>query len=257
MADSSFADLVKVSTATTGTGTMTLGSAVGTFRGTSALTNGATYSYVIFDGSAYELGQGVYTSSGTTLTRVTVDASSNSGSKINLSGSATVIVGTLVARDLAGYLLKSGGAMTGLLDLSNAAAGQIKFPATANTSANANTLDAYAEGTFTAGVSFGGATTGITYAFQQGEYTRIGRKVTCLFSLQLSSKGSATGVARITGLPFAAGSIRAMTTSYLGKIAFLYSTTTGDLKNTTTGVDLTDADFTGTDILIFVIEYFI
>lgn len=91
---------------------------------------------------------------------------------------------------------------TGLLDLSAASSGQIKFPATQNPSANANTLDDYEEGTFTPGISFGGGTTGITYGNQVGSYTKIGNRVICSIYLTLTNKGSSTGAALITGLPF-------------------------------------------------------
>lgn len=97
MAASTLVDLVQVSTATTGTGTMTLGSAVAHFRGTSALTDGATYDYRISDGASdYEIGSGVYTASGTTLTRVPT-FSSNANAAINLSGTATVTITALSA----------------------------------------------------------------------------------------------------------------------------------------------------------------
>jgi hypothetical protein len=80
----------------------------------------------------------------------------------------------------------------------------LKFPATATVSADPNTLDFYQEGTWTPVLSFGGATTGITYgASRYGHYTRIGNRVffTCYFVL--ASKGSApTGAPRVSGLPF-------------------------------------------------------
>ena len=68
--------------------------------------------------------------------------------------------------------------------------------------AAANALDDYEEGTWTMGVSFGGASVGVTTSANTGTYTKIGRKVTVNGYLLLSSKGSSTGVAKITGLPF-------------------------------------------------------
>jgi hypothetical protein len=68
--------------------------------------------------------------------------------------------------------------------------------------AAANALDDYEEGTWTMGISFGGGATGIAYANNTGTYTKIGRQVTVNGLITLSSKGSSTGNARITGLPF-------------------------------------------------------
>jgi hypothetical protein len=80
--------------------------------------------------------------------------------------------------------------------------GPIAFPATQVASADANILDDYEEGTFTPGISFGGGTTGITYTTQTGTYTKIGNRVFVDCIITLSSKGSSTGAALITGLPF-------------------------------------------------------
>jgi hypothetical protein len=73
--------------------------------------------------------------------------------------------------------------------------------------AAANALDDYEEGTWTMGMSFGGGTTGITYVNNLGRYTKIGRQVIASGYVALSSKGSSTGDAEITGLPFTNASV--------------------------------------------------
>jgi hypothetical protein len=92
------------------------------------------------------------------------------------------------------------------LDVAGLVAGNgFKFPATQAASADANTLDDYEEGTWTMGVSFGGASVGVTTSANTGTYTKIGRQVTVNGFLILTNKGSSTGAAAITGLPFAIG----------------------------------------------------
>ena len=59
--------------------------------------------------------------------------------------------------------------------------------------------------TFTPVLEFGGGTTGITYGSQLGRYARIGNIVFVRINLVLTSKGSSTGTAEITGLPYAVG----------------------------------------------------
>ena len=89
----------KMTTATTGTGTITLGSAVDGYQtfANAGVANADIVRYVIEDGSAWEIGLGTYSSTGTTLTRGTIESST--GSAINLSGNATVFV-TAAAGDL-------------------------------------------------------------------------------------------------------------------------------------------------------------
>jgi hypothetical protein len=97
----------KVSTATTGTGTVTLGSAVSPYQSWSAAgaVNGSVYSYLIEDGINWEIGTGTYNSSSGTLTR-TLDASST-GALLSLSGSATIACVARVA-DLSAETYYSG-----------------------------------------------------------------------------------------------------------------------------------------------------
>jgi hypothetical protein len=94
-----FLNRVKVFTSTTGTGTITLGTAFSTLFCTVAEaggSNGQVFSYVIEDGNDFELGFGTYTSSGTTLSRDTVRLSKIGGTsgttKINLSGNGVVFL---------------------------------------------------------------------------------------------------------------------------------------------------------------------
>lgn len=94
----------RVVTATTGTGTMTLGAAVSAAYFTFAeagVPNSTVVSYVVEDGTNVEMGVGTYTSAGTTLSRTTVTASKIGGtagtSKIDLSGSAVVFIDALAA----------------------------------------------------------------------------------------------------------------------------------------------------------------
>lgn len=94
-------NLASMSTATTGTGTITLGSAVSGALSFAAagVQDGDTVTYAIKDGANSEIGRGVYTASGTTLTR-SVLKSTNSNTAISLSGAAEVFI-TAAAEDIA------------------------------------------------------------------------------------------------------------------------------------------------------------
>jgi hypothetical protein len=81
------ADRVKETTTTTGTGTVTLLGAATGFQSFAAVGNANTTYYCIAGQTTneWEVGIGTYTSSGTTLARTTVLASSNSGSLVTFS----------------------------------------------------------------------------------------------------------------------------------------------------------------------------
>ena len=78
-------DRVRVTTASTGTGTITLGSAVNAFQDFSVIGDGNTTYYTIVDSTAgsWEVGIGTYTASGTTLSRDTILESSGGGTAVN------------------------------------------------------------------------------------------------------------------------------------------------------------------------------
>lgn len=115
----------KMSTATTGTGTITLGSAESGYQSfaDAGVADGETVRYVIEDGSNWEIGTGTYTASGTTLTR-SVSESSNADAAINLSGSAVVFVSATAAD------LFAAGASTFTDTEFTATGGQTSFSAT-------------------------------------------------------------------------------------------------------------------------------
>lgn len=90
MAVRKYTPRTKVNTSTTGTGTITLGSALTGFQAFPSSLDGLEVEYCILDGSAWEEGFGTYTHSGTTLTRNLI--ASSTGSLLSLSGSAVVFV---------------------------------------------------------------------------------------------------------------------------------------------------------------------
>lgn len=95
-------DLANMTTSTTGTGTATLVAAVSGFLtfAQSGVQNGEIVRYGIKDGANREVGWGVYSSSGPTLTR-NVLKSTNDDAAIDLSGSAEVFI-TAAAEDFLG-----------------------------------------------------------------------------------------------------------------------------------------------------------
>lgn len=80
----------------------------------------------------------------------------------------------------------------------------VTFPATQSASSDANTLDDYEEGTFTATLT--AATPPTTPPTSTAQYTRIGNIVTVHVTVNGNTTG-ASGQLRITGLPFTAASV--------------------------------------------------
>jgi len=111
------ANIAKMDSVTTGTGTLTLGSAVTGYLSfaNAGVTNGQVVTYAIEDYDvsgnivAREVGAGTYSSTGPTLSRDTVYSSTNAGAKINCSGLQYVFV-TASKEDFASLLTTAAAA---------------------------------------------------------------------------------------------------------------------------------------------------
>jgi hypothetical protein len=201
------------------------------------------------------------------------------------TGAATLNVNALGAKSIkkwAGTALNSGELVSGavyevIYNLSSdefrliatvTPQGNISFPATQVASSDANTLDDYEEGTWTPAITFGGASTGVTYTSRSGSYVKIGKYVFLIGAMVLSSKGSSTGNAQITGTPFTTaassggGSVAFSSgfTGLTGALVLGMTVATADAISLgqmgATGVAfITDTSFTNTTRIDFSIAY--
>ena len=95
---------------------------------------------------------------------------------------------------------------------------------------------------------------GMEYTTQDGEWLRIGQAIHCEFTILLSSKGSSTGDAVLTGLPFDAwgnsaqnfGMTRYSNLAYISGRDFVFFTINASGSTLTLQMD---GDSTGTSIL--------
>lgn len=126
--------------------------------------------------------------------------------------------------------------------ITNLTGGQIQFPATQVSSADANTLDDYEEGTWTATI-IGTTTAGTgTYTTQVGRYTKIGRVVQINCRLVWTAH-TGTGNMQISGLPFTcenvAGSWFGVAFGQISNVALTANNVmTGYIQNNTAVINL-------------------
>ncbi len=138
----------------------------------------------------------------------------------------------------------------GLVDLSGAAAGQIKFPVTQNPSSDANTLDDYEEGTFTPIL---GASSGtLTSASATCSYTKIGNRVLIRIIATIVTNGTAAGYITAT-MPFTPSELATMSGRETQAVGWALSVQVNN-GSATVIIQKYDGTYTGADGRTFVIS---
>jgi hypothetical protein len=231
----------KMTTATTGTGTITLGSAVDGYQtfANAGVANADVVRYVIEDGNAWEIGLGTYTASGTTLTRGSIESST--GTALNLTGNAVVYV-SAAAGDLQelvdfadNFTLPTADGTTGQVLTTNGS-GVLTF--TSPGASLAGQTDSASPFETSLGFEAGLNTTGVNNTFvgyQAGKENTAGANNTAVGFRALdvnttSTENTAVGVDSMGSLTGGAGSNTAV------GVSSLRSLTTGNF-NTALGVD--------------------
>lgn len=184
------------------------------------------------------------------------------------SGSITTIKagtgGMTLSTGTTGNLAINTGT-TGVLTLGTTQTGNVTIGNTTGTTSiqfgSGSALSTYVTtSNFTPVLSFGGGTTGITYGTQTGKYIQIGNSILFTIEIVLTSKGSSSGAARITGLPQTVNTNAAVSVNYglitftgdqIGPVAvggtnqvFLYNCSSGNAV-----VELADTNFANTTTL--------
>lgn len=121
----------------------------------------------------------------------------------------------------------------------------------------------FVTGVWTPALNFGDATTGITYSGAGGIYVVVGKLVFVQGVLVLTSKGSATGNASVSGLPITSAAAQSwltlawqyMTSSYVNMIGYVAAgVTTISVRGITAAAtsniaNVTDAGFANNSVL--------
>lgn len=129
-------------------------------------------------------------------------------------------------------------------------------------------LAAISVGTFTPGLTFGGGSTGMSFSSRAGDYVKIdrgalGTLVMAWVRITLSAKGSSTGTALVTGLPFTVGGStwRSVSVGYYDPSAMAITGGLAQAGNTVISLfkdgstSLTHADFADTSSFYLFVSY--
>jgi hypothetical protein len=202
----------KMSTPTTGTGTLTLGSAITGYQtfAASGVANADVVRYTLEDGAAWEIGLGTYTASGTLLSRTLEESST--GSLLNLSGNAEIFV-TAAAADVTS-------------DTANTASTLVARDASGNFSAGTVTADGLSLGDNDK-ATFGAGNDLEIYHNGSNSYVQD----TGTGKLHITSNG--------TGVSIDKGTSELMATFDIDGAVTLYHDSAAKLATTSTGIDVT------------------
>lgn len=153
-------------------------------------------------------------------------------------------------RECGDYLTAATIATLTVSTLLNLTGGQIKFPATAVPSADANTLDDYEEGTWTPA---DGSGAGLSLTVTQARYTKIGRMVHASCYVAYPATANASNAA-ISGLPFtvASHSVGVIVNSSGAALGGYVNAagTTVSLRNLATAANVTNASLTTAGLIM-------
>jgi hypothetical protein len=173
-------DRVQETTTTTGTGAVSLGGAVTNFVAfSSVMANADTTYYAIISSTDWEVGLGTYTTSGNTLTRTTVYASSNAGALVDFAAGTKYVYVDALADQL---LMEAADGSIASPTFSGTIAGT---PSVATSSSLASQIVTVNLGNFannytfpTNGASGTGSVATVTWAYALAVAPAIGSQVT-------------------------------------------------------------------------------
>lgn len=195
------------------------------------------------------------------------------GTGISTSGAGSTVTITNTSASATSFVEDAGSATPSVGVLNILGGSGISTTGSGNTVTITNSIT-YSNGTFTPALTFGGASVGMTMSIQFGKYTRLGNLVYMYATVFLTNKGSSTGNALMTGLPFTTAVLtvgpdfgcNASSMNMLADYKYLYGTcnqgaTTVALyqagKNAANNLQLTDTSFSNTSAITIYGAYFI
>jgi hypothetical protein len=174
---------------------------------------------IVSDGTAVdsiniESAGGITLDAGTAGSGIIYEDDGTEMARIHNSSSDVIIESKVSDKDIIIKGNDGGSTATALtFDMSNkgtmvlGAHGGITFPGTQNASDDANTLDDYEEGTWTATITVDGGTMTLDSSNNTGSYVKIGRLVHVQGFFAVDSDSASAGYVGLSGLPFASDNL--------------------------------------------------